>query len=135
MKYELNCSFDGGGVAYILQSVAIHFKHTVDILEKAYHQKIPKGCPQQHVEGPKEILPRSDQFFCINPICDKQAGLGNKSTYDIITFMYEAYGYINNIYIGNNYVLTMTPYDMGKIFSTLMNQIKKGQIHALVGGQ
>ena len=25
MKDELNCSYDGGGVAYLLQSVAIHF--------------------------------------------------------------------------------------------------------------
>ena len=29
MKDELNFSYNGGGDAYILQSVAIHFKHTV----------------------------------------------------------------------------------------------------------
>ena len=29
LKDELNCSYNGGGDAYILQSVAIHFKHTV----------------------------------------------------------------------------------------------------------
>ena len=29
MKDELNCSPNGGGDAYLLQSVAIHFNHTV----------------------------------------------------------------------------------------------------------
>ena len=29
MKDELNCSHNGGGVADLLQSVAIHFIHTV----------------------------------------------------------------------------------------------------------
>ena len=29
MKDELNCSYNGGGDAYLLQSVAIHFSHTV----------------------------------------------------------------------------------------------------------
>ena len=29
MKYELNCSYNGGGDAYLLQSVAIHFNHKV----------------------------------------------------------------------------------------------------------
>ena len=29
MKNELNSSHNGGGDAYLLQSVAIHFKHTV----------------------------------------------------------------------------------------------------------
>ena len=31
MKDELNCSYNGGGDAYLLQSVAIHFNHTVQI--------------------------------------------------------------------------------------------------------
>ena len=29
MKDEINCSYIGGGYTYILQSVAIHFNHTV----------------------------------------------------------------------------------------------------------
>ena len=29
MKDELNCSYNGGGVVYLLQSVAIHFNLTV----------------------------------------------------------------------------------------------------------
>ena len=29
MKDELNCSYNGGGVAYLLQIVAIHINHTV----------------------------------------------------------------------------------------------------------
>ena len=29
LKDELNCSYNGGGDAYLLQSVAIHFNHTV----------------------------------------------------------------------------------------------------------
>ena len=29
MKDELNFSYNGGGDAYLLQSVAIHFNHTV----------------------------------------------------------------------------------------------------------
>ena len=29
MKDELNCSYIGGGVAYLMQSVAIHFNLTV----------------------------------------------------------------------------------------------------------
>ena len=33
MKDEINCSYNGGGDAYSLQSVATHFNHTVrDIL-------------------------------------------------------------------------------------------------------
>ena len=31
MKDELNCSYIGGGDAYLLQSVAIHFNHTVSL--------------------------------------------------------------------------------------------------------
>ena len=31
MKDELNYSYNGGGVAYLLQSVAIHFNLIVDI--------------------------------------------------------------------------------------------------------
>ena len=31
MKYELNFSYNGGGVVYLLQSVAIHFNLTVYI--------------------------------------------------------------------------------------------------------
>ena len=29
MKDELNCSYNGGGDSYLLQSVSIHFNHTV----------------------------------------------------------------------------------------------------------
>ena len=29
MKYQINCSYNGGGDAYILQRVDIHFNHTV----------------------------------------------------------------------------------------------------------
>ena len=32
MKDEINCSYNGGGGAYPLQSVAIHFNHTVEKL-------------------------------------------------------------------------------------------------------
>ena len=32
MKDELNCSYNGGGDAYILQNVAIHFNHTVSAI-------------------------------------------------------------------------------------------------------
>ena len=36
LKYEnkLNLSYNGGGDAYVLQSVAIHFNHTVGIISQ-----------------------------------------------------------------------------------------------------
>ena len=32
MKYEINCFYNGGGDAYLLQSAAIHFNHTVPVV-------------------------------------------------------------------------------------------------------
>ena len=37
MKYEINFSYNGGGVAYLLQSVAIHFIHTVGGLTPEFY--------------------------------------------------------------------------------------------------
>ena len=37
VKDELNCSHVGGGYAYLLQSVAIHFNHTVDACSGNLH--------------------------------------------------------------------------------------------------
>ena len=44
MKDELNCSYNGGGDAYLLQSVAIHFNHTVVKLRTCKGSALPL-CP------------------------------------------------------------------------------------------
>ena len=41
MKDELNCSYNGRGDAYLLQSVAIHFNHTVYLWRR---YKAPEKC-------------------------------------------------------------------------------------------
>ena len=52
MKDELNCSYIGEGDAYLLQSVAIHFNHTVGVTKatikwetKASHMYVRQKCP------------------------------------------------------------------------------------------
>ena len=43
MKDELNCSHNGGGVVYLLQSVAIHFNLTVQNYKKMRKKSDPKN--------------------------------------------------------------------------------------------
>ena len=45
MKYELKFSYNDGGVAYLLQSVAIHFNLTVGVCSIMQQDSIGvKGC-------------------------------------------------------------------------------------------
>ena len=40
MKDDLNCSHNGGGDAYLLQSIAIHFNHTVKKKNQIVHVRV-----------------------------------------------------------------------------------------------